>query len=77
MKNILITLIAVFLHQVAGKNFKQIKAEEVNQFLINANRSVDPKNLPKSNSSRDFLELSDEFEAELNTNAYNEIQSAD
>jgi hypothetical protein len=73
MKNLIFVLLIAFVYPVLGKNQRQIAAIKVNKYLEAVNLQVDPKQRPKSNSSRDFLKPGDAKKAEKNENAFNQI----
>ena len=63
------------MHPSSIFNKRQIAALEVNKYLEDVNFKVDVEIHPKSNSARDFEDTQDAIEAEVNPNAYNEIES--
>jgi hypothetical protein len=75
MKKIFFTICFGLMHPSSIFNKRQIAALEVNKYLEDVNFKFDVEIHPKSNSARDFEDTQDAIEAELNHNAYNEIES--
>jgi hypothetical protein len=75
MKRIIFTIYFGLIHPSSTLNKRQKAALEVNEYLEDVNFKVDIEIHPKSNSSRDFEDTQDAIEAEVNPNAYNEIES--